>query len=296
MPSPSETVGIAGTGRVAQALGRLLNDKGERVAAIAGRSPVHTVAAASFIGPDVEALSFEALPARARRILIAVADDAVPAVAALLAEAGMSGGVALHTCGALGPEALAPLSEAGVACGVFHPLQTVPSPEQGLRLLPGAAAAVSGSGEALEWARQLAALLGGVTLEIESGRWTLYHAAAVMASNYAVALVDAAAILMRAAGVADEAALRALGPLLRASVQNALETGPTAALTGPIARGDAGTVEAHLRALAEAGESVGNLYRAAGLQALDIARRRGLPETQARALEKILRESDERNV
>jgi predicted short-subunit dehydrogenase-like oxidoreductase (DUF2520 family) len=110
-----------------------------------------------------------------------------------------------------------------------------------------------------------------------------------MASNYVTALLAAAGELMEAAGVARGDALGALGPLVRASVENALRLGPAAALTGPIQRGDLATVAAHLAALPAARPSIQMLYRAAGLAALEIARGSGLAAGRAAEMEQILK-------
>ena len=289
-------IGIAGAGRMAQALGRLLRERGEPVVAVASRNLEHARAAAAFIGV-AEAVDYASLTRRANRVLIAVADDAVPLVAAALAEAGMKEGAALHTCGARGPEALAGLEANGVSCATLHPLQTVATPEQGMAALPGCAFGITGEGPAAAWAESIAALLGGRALRIAADRRPLYHAAAVMASNYVVALIDAAAMLMSAAGIGENEALAALAPLVRASAANAIGLGPVRALTGPLERGDAATVAAHCSALA-AGipPSVRGLYRAAGLHALEIARRRGLSEADARKLEEILRKGSDEDV
>ena len=244
-------LGIAGAGRVAQALGRLLRERGETVAAVASRNRGHAREAATFIG-GAEPVAFAELPSRAGRILIAVPDDALGAVAALLAPA-MCGGEAVHTSGARGPEALAALAARGVACAAMHPLQTICTPEQGVADLPGAAFLVSGDGAARAWAEEMAALLGGRCLSLSDSAKPLYHAAAVMASNYVTGLIDAAAALLGAAGVPESEALAALGPLVRASAANAVAFGPAAALTGPVERGDAATVALHWHALAAAG-------------------------------------------
>jgi len=291
-PRSTEPILIAGTGRVAQAMGRLLVEHGEPVFAVAGRDPGRTGAAAAFIGRRVRAADLAAPPKRTVRVLIAVTDSAISEVAQRLAEQGMRRGAALHTCGALGTDALAPLASAGVSCGVLHPLQTFATPEQGLSALPGCLFAVDGDPAALAWAERIAQLLGGETLRIPAQSRSLYHAAAVMASNYVVTLVDAAAMLMDAAGVSQDKALRALGPLVEASATNALRLGPVEALTGPVQRGDLLTLKGHMRALAGAPESVRELYRWAGLHALDIAVRRGLPRERALLVEKLLREGE----
>jgi len=142
---------------------------------------------------------------------------------------------------------------------------------------------------AVEWARSIVALLDGTPLVIAPERLPLYHAAAVMASNYVHALTNAAVILMVSAGLEAGTALGALAPLIRSSAENSIALGPDRALTGPIERGDEETVRRHLRALACCPPEVGALYRAAGLQVLGIARRRGLAEAAAGRIESLLR-------
>ena len=84
---------------------------------------------------------------------------------------------------------------------------------------------------------------------IDAAQKTLYHAAAVFASNYLVTLVDVAMQCYGEAGIAQETALQMIAPLLRESAENAIRLGPAAALTGPIARGDMATVAFHQHAL-----------------------------------------------
>lgn len=284
---PEEAIGIAGAGRIGQALGRLLRERGEPVAAVASRTPESARVAAAFIG--AEAATYAQLPSRATRILIAVSDRAVAPVALELARAGMAGGVALHTCGAHGAGILAPLAARGVSCASLHPLQTVASPERGLAELPGAAFAVDGEGPALHWAGRIIGLLNGQALHIPAGKRPLYHAAAVLAGNYVVGLLDAAAALLGECGVGQEQALRALSPLARAAVSNAAALGPLQALTGPLERGDLETVAAHLEALAQAPRPAAELYRQCGLYLLGVARRKP-PRADLRAMESLLRE------
>jgi predicted short-subunit dehydrogenase-like oxidoreductase (DUF2520 family) len=281
-------VGIAGAGRVAQALGRLLYAHGEPVEFVASRTREHASSAAAFIGPNVEAVSYSELAQHAGRILIAVPDSALEAVAALL---DLRSGIVLHTCGAQGPEALDMLAQRGVFRGTLHPLQTISDPESGATALMGAAFAISGDAPALAWAERIASAANGRILRIPSERRPLYPAAAVMASNYITALVSAAQALLIAADVDPEEALLALGPLSRTSLANALRQGPTSALTGPIERGDVSTIRAHLAALEDIPGPIPLLYRAAGLQTLEIARKRGLSAERAIAAERLLESS-----
>jgi len=281
-------VGIAGAGRVAQALGRLLHAAGQPVAFIASRSLEHARAAAAFIGPDVQAVGYSELAQHAHRILIAVPDSALQSVASTLA---LESGIVLHTCGAQGPEVLQGLVGSGVYCGALHPLQTISDPESGAAALQGAAFAIAGDAPAVAWAEWIARAANGRILRIASEQRPLYHAAAVMASNYVTALLSAAQTLLIAAEVDPEEALQALGPLARTSLDNALRQGPVGALTGPIERDDVFTIKAHLAALEHIPGPIPLLYRAAGLQTLDLARRKGLCAERAAATERMLEAS-----
>lgn len=252
---------------------------------VASRDLEHAREAAAWIGSGVEAVSYRELGARAARLLAAVSDGAITGVAAEVAAGGPGITAALHTCGAAGPDALAPLRTRGAACGVLHPLQTFPTPDVDLR---GVFFGVWGDECAVRWAEEIAAAAKGRVLGLAESAAPLYHAAAVMASNYITTLVSAAQSTLAAAGVGEADALRALAPLVRASVENAVSRGPAAALTGPIERGDLATVSTHLRALSPLPESVRSLYRAAGLETIELARRRGLPPQTAAALERLL--------
>ena len=263
---PDQIIAIAGTGRLAKAIGALLSRAGVRIAAVAGRNSKVSVAQ---------------LPHYANHILIAVSDDSIPDVAAELAAAGLRDSTILHTSAAAGPEALAILRSTGNAIGVLHPLQTVPSAERGIETLPGSTYALAGDERATAWARELVRLLGGNAIAVDPRRWGIYHAAAVMACNYQVTLVDAALELMQIAGISRDQARDALAPILRTTMENILLYGSEAALTGPIRRGDIGTITTHLEALNAASPKTKRLYVAAGLRTITVA---ALPAVTANEL------------
>jgi predicted short-subunit dehydrogenase-like oxidoreductase (DUF2520 family) len=283
-----DKIAIAGAGRVAQAMGKALQDAGIEIHFLASRNPEHARIAAEFIGSAVAPVSYTELAAKASHVLIAVSDSVIETTAKELSSPGTAIRVALHTSGSYGPELLEPLSRAGVSCGAIHPLQTISSGTQGAASLRGAAFAVSGSPEAMAWANRIAHALGGKTLYVKPEARHLYHAAAVMTSNYIAALLDTAQELMIIAGIGEEDALLALAPLARTSLENAIHDGPVPALTGPIVRGDASTIAAHILALAQVDASARRLYRAAGIRALRMARKRGLGEDDAAAVHRAL--------
>jgi predicted short-subunit dehydrogenase-like oxidoreductase (DUF2520 family) len=162
-----------------------------------------------------------------------------------------------HVSGATGLDALAAATARGAEAFSIHPLQTVPDPEAEIA---GAACAIAGSSPvAVELARALAIALGMRPFEIAEERRAAYHAAAAIASNFLVTLEESAAELLERAGVEDARAL--LAPLVLRSAANWVERGE-GALTGPIARGDAATVERHRAALRELAPELVPLYEA----------------------------------
>lgn len=262
------TIGIAGAGRVAQAVGRHLRENGQRIAFVASRCSEHAAEACGFIGGEAVARRFEEL--ECDYVLIAVPDRAIPFVGELLPAPR----VVLHTCGAYGAEILDSLRPRGVSCGSLHPLQTFSTPEAGYGALRGCAFAIDGDDAARFWAAEIAGMLDGRILRIPAAARAIYHAAAVMASNQVTSLIDAAMQLLIQAGIPENEALAALAPLTHTAVRNTFEQGPVRALTGPVERGDIETVHRHLEALAAAPPTIGELYRAASMHAVQIARRR----------------------
>jgi predicted short-subunit dehydrogenase-like oxidoreductase (DUF2520 family) len=162
-----------------------------------------------------------------------------------------------HTSGAGGLDVLQPALDRGAATFTLHPLQTIPHPGMDLT---GAPCAVSGSSDgALVLARQLADRLGMLPFEVAEEARTAYHAAAVIAANFLVALEESAVDLLDRAGVADARTI--LAPLVLTSAANWAATGG-AALTGPIARGDESTVAGHLEALRRLAPELVPMYEA----------------------------------
>lgn len=171
-------------------------------------------------------------------LVVATPDDAVASVAAAVRPVPTT--VVAHLAGALGLDVLAPHARRASV----HPLVPVPDAATGARRLRGAWCAVAGDPIAAE----VVAAIGGQAVEVADDHRPAYHAAAVIASNHLVALLGQAERVAAAAGVP----LAAYLDLARAAVDDVAEVGPAAALTGPVARGDAATVARHLDALAPA--------------------------------------------
>ncbi len=287
-------IGIAGAGRVGQALGKLLHDAGLPVVAVASRTCTRASAAAAFIGAGVEARSYADLPRCCSRLIIAVADDALPAVVRLLGDSGWKEGIVIHTSGVNGTDVLNGLAVQGSSCAALHPLQTVPSAEKGVTALIGCQYVLTGSGDAGEWAREIVRLLRGRLLELPNEARALYHAAAVLLCNDFVVLAEAGFRLLQEAGLSRDSAAQAFATLTDESVKNVFGMARGAALTGPVTRGDSGTIQKHLHTLKSRGSSsdeigeIEAIYRVLGLLAVRLARERGLDQSRGRELSALL--------
>ncbi|MEV6341747.1 Rossmann-like and DUF2520 domain-containing protein [Actinoplanes sp. NPDC051851] len=232
------TVGVVGAGRVGAVLGAALNAAGHRVVAAAAVSGASRERAARLLPEAAILPADEVARAATDLLLISVPDDAIAGVVAGLARTGAlrPGQVVAHTSGAHGLEVFGAVD--GMA---LHPAMTFTGADADLDRLPGIAWGVTAPDRV--FATRLVADLGGVPEWIAGGQRPVYHAALAHGANHLVTLVNEAADVLRAAGV--EQPSRVLEPLLTAALDNALRMGD-AALTGPVSRGDAGTVAKHL--------------------------------------------------
>ncbi|MGR6322540.1 DUF2520 domain-containing protein [Micromonospora soli] len=243
------TVGVIGAGRVGAVLGAALAAAGHRVVAAAGASGA-TKARMALLLPQTPTRSPAAVARAATDLLIvAVPDDALAGVVAGLAEAGAlrPGQVVAHTSGAHGLAVLAPAAALGARPLALHPAMTFTGTPDDLGRLTNISYGVTAPAELRAFAARLVADLGGVPEWVAEGDRPLYHAALAHGANHLVTLVNEAADRLRDAGV--DRPEKVLAPLLRAALENALRLGDDA-LTGPVSRGDAGTVRQHLVKLA----------------------------------------------
>lgn len=272
-------VAVVGPGRVGLSLARALVARGDTVAVL-GRQAQALPEPLAPASPH-----WESILGASDLIVIAVPDDAIGAVALRLARSNAMGDrhAVLHTSGLHDRSSLVALDASGAALGSWHPLQTFTVATGDPDRLAGAPAIVEGDARALAAAHALSQQLGMTpVVELTADRKASYHAAAVFASNYVVVLADIAERLARDAD--DDWPDGLFQPLMRQTVAN-LAAGPAAALTGPVRRGDAGTVERHLQAL-EGQERI--LYLVLAREALRIARDAGLEPLAAAAVERAL--------
>jgi predicted short-subunit dehydrogenase-like oxidoreductase (DUF2520 family) len=240
--------GIIGAGRVGAVLGAVLEAAGHRMVAVSAVSAASLARQAALL-PRAAVRRPDRVGAGADLLLLAVPDDTLAGLVRGLAEAGAitPGQVVAHTSGAHGLSVLAPAIAAGARPLAVHPAMTFTGKPGDLeRLRAGISFGVTAPDELRAFATRLVADLGGYVEWVAEASRPLYHAALAHGANHLSTLVNEAMDRLRDAGVVHPE--RVLGPLLRASLENTLALGD-AALTGPIARGDAGTVAKHVEAI-----------------------------------------------
>ncbi|WP_405501911.1 Rossmann-like and DUF2520 domain-containing protein [Streptomyces anulatus] len=243
------TVGVVGAGRVGPALAASLQLAGHRPVAVSGVSDASRHRAAELL-PDVPVVEPAEVLARAELVLLTVPDDVLPTLVEGLAETGAvrPGQLLVHTSGRYGARVLDPALRAGALPLALHPAMTFTGTAVDVQRLAGCSFGVTAPEELRLAAEALVIEMGGEPEWIAEESRPLYHAALALGANHLVTLVAQSMELLAKAGVA--APDRMLGPLLGAALDNALRSGD-AALTGPVARGDAGTVAAHIGELRE---------------------------------------------
>ena len=302
------TLGFIGTGTLGSALARCLSTAGYRVTAVYNRSPEKAIRLASILGGDILAESPQAVADACELAFLTVPDDAIEPLCDSLvwraAQTAESHGdsapraharAVVHASGAASVDILSHAADAGAAVGVFHPLQTLACPEQAARNLAGSAFGIEASTDNLgETLDGMARALDGTPLRI-TGEKAIYHASAVMASNYVVTLLSLAAGLWRHLGLASDEGLHALLPLVQGTLNNLENVGLPDALTGPIARGDAGTVSRHLDVLHRIAPKLLPVYKELARHAIPIAQAKGSLDTAGarRLSEQLLAHGDE---
>lgn len=295
MPRPAATpTAIIGSGRLARSLLPLLGPAGYPVAAVAGRRLARARAATQGIRGARATTSLRVALDTARLVLLAVPDRSISTVSRKLAglrRIDWHDRIVLHHAGALGVEPLAPLARAGAAVGVLHPLQSLADPKLGRALLPGSAARVEGDRKGRAAAVRLARALRLVPLRLSEpmtdGDRTAYHAAASLLSNDLLGLLAIGVELLESIGLDRGEALAALVALSRGTLSQVEAAGLAGALTGPVARGDAATLDAHLRRLAARSKPDAEVHRLLSGRLVRLAAERG-DRRAVRSIERLL--------
>jgi predicted short-subunit dehydrogenase-like oxidoreductase (DUF2520 family) len=283
-------IGFIGAGRTAFALSRALTDAGYEVSAVSSRAPTSSAELAALL-PNCAAFEHpQGVIDSAGLIFITTPDDAIRATAD---ELFWRHGIAVvHCSGALSRDVLAAAAANGVETGCLHPLQTFASRDTSPDL-HGTWFAIEADAPLKATLRELVEALGGVPITLRAADRALYHASAVLASNYVVTLLKLATDLWLRFGYDRTTALEALLPLLRGAAGNLEMLGLPAALTGPVARGDVASVRKHIEALADGAPEVLDAYRVLGMETLPVALAKGgLGEETAMALRALFTASN----
>jgi predicted short-subunit dehydrogenase-like oxidoreductase (DUF2520 family) len=282
----SERVFILGAGQVGQGLFRAFRTAHVDIIGLHSRRPSGVATSSGHLPATI---------GDANAVIVAVRDeqldDALGEVIDAMSPSGRrrvaSGTVILHTSGGAEPEMLSRLGGLGLSGGTFHPLVPFANPERAPELLRRGWIGIDGDDPARAMSRRLAGHLGARTLDIPAGMKSVYHAAAVISSNFPVVLEAVAARLMMDVGIPERSAQQAVHTLVEAAVSNTSGAPAEEVLTGPVVRGDADTVHRHLQALRHHPEARA-LYRRLSFAALEIAARRGTDPDRLAEIQRLL--------
>lgn len=269
------TLNLVGAGHVGRALGRLFASSGAfTVQDVLTRDAASAREAVEFIGAG-QACASLAQMRPASVWMLAVGDDAIGPACAALAQGGqLAGAVVFHCSGAKASGELQAACAAGAHVASVHPVRSFADPQAVAADFTGTFCGIEGDAQALALLEPAFAAIGARLVHIDPAAKTVYHAAAVFASNYVVTVVDAALRAYEAAGVPASVARELARPLATEALANVFRLGPEAALSGPVARGDFATVARQQEAVTRWDAATGRLYEALVPPTAELARRK----------------------
>jgi predicted short-subunit dehydrogenase-like oxidoreductase (DUF2520 family) len=282
---------VVGCGKVGTALAKFLTAAGYPAAGFASKRISSARQAADIARSD----RFSDTPWEATRnadvVFITTPDGAIQGTCDSIAgnRGFADNAVVLHCSGALPSTILSAAKHCKAQVGSMHPLQSFAAADYDTNPFQGIIVSVEGDIPAIQAAKEIAADLGGITVTLVTEAKSLYHASAVVASNYLVTLLNLAFELLHASGIAEQDAFKVLKPLINGTLSNIEKVGIPKALTGPIARGDVETVERHITEIGLKHTDLLALYKVLGLHTIAVATAKGtLSEAIAQQLKKIL--------
>jgi predicted short-subunit dehydrogenase-like oxidoreductase (DUF2520 family) len=282
------TIGFVGAGTTGTALAVRLAQHGYLVTAVSSRSLTSAEKLAARISGCKVYSGAQEVADIAKLVFITTPDDTISKVAAEVK--WHKGQDIVHCSGAHSVDILESAKQRGANTGCFHPLQTFASVDQAIDNIPGSTFAIEAEQPLSSKLKKMATALEGDWVTLKAGDKVLYHAAAVFACNYLVTLVKLATDLWQTFEVPPAQATKALMPLLRGTLSNIENVGLPNCLTGPIARGDLGTISRHLDSLSKQAPSLLGIYKELGRQTVPIALAKGKIDSQrAEGLKALLR-------
>ncbi len=264
---------IVGGGRVGTALGQQLCRLGYRCTGVSCKSRESSQKASSTMGRCPASTSPWEITVGANIVFITTPDSVIAEVCEKIDSHGgfSAGSTVFHCSGALPSTIMRLRGKTDISCGSIHPLQSFARQLPQQNPFEGIVLAVEGDQQAVQIAKAVADDLGGICLTIKTEAKPLYHAAAVVASNYLVTLFDIAFSLLEESGIDRGNAVATLWPLVMGTLKNIETVGIPSALTGPVSRGDTRTVEMHLKEITRQKPDLAEAYRLLGLYTIDVA-------------------------
>ena len=287
------TIGFVGAGVLGSGLALALSAAGWRVTAIASRTHSSAERAAGVIEGCAALGSVQQVADGCDLVFITTPDSVIAEVCRSVTWRPGQG--VAHCCGAASTELLDDAARAGSAVGAMHPFQTfaaIEGPEQAAERLKEVTFAISATDWLADFLPTLANSLGGRGIEIPGGMRPLYHASAVLSCGYLATILDAAVGLWASMGFTEDDGVKAAVPLARATIEAIERQGPAHAVTGPVVRGDAATIAAHLELLSRHAAHLLPLYRQLTESSLPLARARGIEEPQLEQMRRTIGASD----
>lgn len=279
------SIAFIGAGKLGSALAQALSQRGVVVGQVASRQASSAQHLAARM-PGCQAVD-AATAARADLVFLTVSDDGIGPLAAQLP--WRAGQAVVHCSGATEVSVLQPAADAGAEIGGFHPLQIFSDPQRAIELLAGSSVAIEGLPALEAQLHQLAHTLGMHPLRLPPGARALYHGSASYAASFLLSMLDEAVTVWRSFGIDEAQALQALLPMARGTLDAAASKGLSAAVAGPISRGDAGVIARHLAAFTALGPEHAELYREFTRRQLELVQAtQRLSEVQAGRVRAIL--------
>ncbi len=280
-------IGLIGAGKVGFSLGRYFCEKGVSVVGYYSRSFDSAKQAADF----TQTKGFENLIELVKAsdtLFITTPDGEIENVWDDISKLPIENKIICHCSGSLASTVFSDIEDCKAYGYSIHPLYAINSKEESYKYLEQAYFSIEGDLEKMEEIKALFCQLGNPYQIISKTHKTLYHAAAVTVSNQMIALLEQGVTLMKQCGFEETHALKAIWPLVAGNIQNVCDKGLVGALTGPVERGDIGTVKKHMEALTGSDR---NLYRLLSLKLLNLAKIK-YPHQDYEELIKLLEEKN----
>ncbi len=286
-----DNIAILGLGKVGTSVGYLLSKAGYGIVAGASRSESSLNRGIAYTGGKPH-LDYSEAALAANCIIITTSDDAICSVCEEISTAGSikPGAKVIHMSGAGGLDLLESAKNAGAHIACIHPLQSFADIEGAIRNIPGSTFGITSADEIKGWCVQTVTDLGGVPFFIADAQKPLYHAAACIASNYLTTIIHMVEKIYQSLGLSHDESIRAVWPLVVGTIANIESKGTIQALTGPVARGDVGTIKKHIEALRSKLPDLLQSYKALGIVTTDIGlNKKTLSPETARIIKELLK-------